>query len=316
MTSKHLVDPAYAPLLEMPPITIDPETLPGVREVIVELYRAMAPERGAPRTAMAPGRDGAPDVHLRIYAPAGAQGKKPAVYYIHGGGFVLGTAAMVDNLCWRMADEQDAVVVAVDYRLAPEASFPGPLEDCYAGLAWLFANGESLGADLSRVVVMGDSAGGGLAAALSLLARDRGEYKLSAQLLLYPMLDHRAGGEADVYGNPLTGEFSWTRQANRFSWAAMQGDYDMRDDRLGYFSPARATNLAGLPPTFIGVGSLDLFLDEDMNFAGRLARAGVPVECHVYPGAIHACERLLPDAPISRQMTDDERRALAKFLKG
>jgi acetyl esterase len=209
----------------------------------------------------------------------------------------------------------DAVIVSVDYRLAPETPFPGPQEDCYAGLDWLIANAGSFGVDPDRIIVMGESAGGGLAAALAHMVRDRGEHRLAGQILVYPMLDHRTGGDQDPYKNPMTGEFVWTPTRNQFGWESLRGDYAVDDNRKGWFSPSRADELAGLPPAYIMVGSLDLFLDENLDYARRLAAAGVPAELHLYPGAIHGFN-MAADARISKQSARDLMDALAQMLSG
>jgi triacylglycerol lipase len=225
----------------------------------------------------------------------------------------MGTAEMMSSFVAAQARAADAVFVSVEYRLAPETPFPGPLEDCYAGLQWLFANADDLGVDPARVVLSGESAGGGLAAALAIMTRDRGGRQPAGQLLIYPMLDHRTGAEGDTDPHPFVGEYGWTPAANRVGWAAMRGSYAMDDARLGWFSPACAADLAGLPPTFIGTGALDLFLEENLEYARRLTRAGVPTELHVYPGAVHSFD-VLPTAAVARQFAGDRARALARFL--
>lgn len=255
-----------------------------------------------------------PGVEVRLQIPPGG-GAGGAIYHIHGGGFVAGSAASSDGRNWQRAKAFDAVVASVEYRLAPEAAFPGPLEDCYAGLRWLSANASALGVDPSRIIVMGESAGGGLAAALALLARDRGGPKLAGQVLTYPMLDHRTAGPDDPYGNRYVGEHIWTQEANRFGWRCMQGDYDLSEDGLAYFSPARAEDLSDLPPTFIGVGALDLFVDEDLDYAARLGRAGVPVEAHLYPGAFHGFD-LAAGSGVAQQFAADITGAVSRMLNG
>ncbi len=307
----HLVDPQLQPLLAMlgGPIELSTALLPAMRERIGTTFASPAGDAPAPRVVDVPGST----IQVRVQVPAAAVGPHPAIYHMHGGGFVSGFAAMGDEPNGRRAQSHGAVVVSVDYRLAPETPFPGPVEDCYAGLAWLFANATDLNIDPDRVVITGESAGGGLAAALALLWRDRGGRTLAGQVLTYPMLDHRTGSPEDPYGNACAGEFVWTPSANRFGWAAMRGDQVIAADRLAHFSPALASDLAGLPPTFMGVGALDLFLNEDLAYAARLAGAGVPVEAHVYPGAFHAFD-VMAGADVAQRYASDVNKAFARLL--
>jgi triacylglycerol lipase len=199
----------------------------------------------------------------------------------------------------------------VDYRLAPEVQHPGPVEDCYVALCWLHANAEALNVDRARIGVMGESAGGGLAAGLALLARDRGGPELAFQHLVYPMIDDRTCVMDNPH--PYAGEFLWTRENNIFGWASLLGTAPGGPDISPYAAAARAENLTGLPPTFISTGAIDLFLEENMIYAQRLSRAGVAVELHVYPGAYHgfqlAAETRVASAAI-RISLDALRRAL------
>ena len=205
-------------------------------------------------------------------------------------------------------------VISVEYRLAPETAFPGPQEDCLAGLAWLAEHAAEIGIDPGRIAVIGESAGGGLAAATALMARDIGGPSIAAQVLVYPMLDHRTGGDACRWNNRATGEFVWTRAANRFGWEALRGDYEPADERKGWFSPALAGDLSGLPPTLLLTGSLDLFFDEDLDYARRLVDAGVPVELHSYAGAIHGFN-VVQEAAVSQAFTRDLLGGIARLLK-
>ena len=191
-------------------------------------------------------------------------------------------------------------VASVEYRLAPEHPFPAPQEDCHSALTWLAGQADALGFDAGRIIVAGESAGGGLAAALAIMARDLGGPAIAGQLLTYPMLDHRTGGDACPYQNPTTGEFIWTRASNRFGWRALQGDYKIDDARRGWFSPSLADDLSNLPPAYVATGSLDLFFDENLDYARRLVAAGVPVDLHSYAGAIHAFNAI-PDAALSQR---------------
>ena len=216
---------------------------------------------------------------------------------------IAGSADMMDAASRALAEAAGAVVAAVDYRLAPEAPFPAAVEDAHAALNWLIGEAAALGIDPARVLVMGHSAGGGLAAALALLARDRGAHRLAGQVLVYPMLDPRTGTDDAPADNPLTGEFMWTRPANRFGWDALRGPDPVPAERLGHYAPALAPLLDALPPAFIAVGALDLFLEEDVAYALRLARAGVPVEFHVYPGGVHGFDAV-PGALADRFAAD------------
>ncbi|MGE2731527.1 alpha/beta hydrolase [Mycolicibacterium vaccae] len=227
-------------------------------------------------------------VEVRLHRPEGRTGTGPALLWIHGGGYVMGDAAQDDVLCRRFAQELGATVVAVNYRLAPEHPYPTPLEDCYAALQWMTTLPS---VDKARVAIGGASAGGGLAAALALLTRDRGEIDVAAQILVYPMVDDRTAERTDL-DHP--GQRLWTNASNRFGWSAYLKDAD-RDVAV----PARRTDLAGLPPAWVGVGTLDLFHDEDLAYAERLRAAGVPCEVKVVEGAFHGFDGIAPKARVS-----------------
>jgi triacylglycerol lipase len=260
-----------------------------------------------------PGPPGAPDIELFCYRPKSSDPATPlpCILHIHGGGYVIGSAATMAPMHRALVAALGCALVSVEYRLAPETIFPGAVEDCYAALAWLNAQAAELGIDPARIGVMGESAGGGLAAALALLARDRGVYALAFQHLIYPMIDDRTCVVADP--NPTTGEFIWNPHNNGFGWAALLGQAPGSTGVSHYAAPARATNLAGLPPTFISTGALDLFLDEDLDYARRLMRAAVPVELHVYPGSFHGFD-FDPAAQVAVQARRDSQDALAKAL--
>ena len=316
MTSRHLVDPQILEMLDLPSLDLTDEALPEIRANPLFTGELVPPPPFPVSEAFAPvegGPPGTPDVRLIVMSPPSATKDRGAILHIHGGGMVVGTAdrAVADKP--QLALDHDCVVVSVDYRLAPETPFPGPQEDDYAALLWLAGNAASLGVDPARIVVMGESAGGGLAASLALMTRDRGGASLAGQVLIYPMLDWRTGGPDDPYRNRHTGEFVWTRDKNRFGWEALRGAYQPEDSRKGWFSPALAEDLAGLPPAYIATGALDLFLDEDLDYARRLVDCGVQTELHVYPGAIHAFE-MVPDTGLAAQAAMDLRRGLGRLL--
>jgi acetyl esterase/lipase len=227
-------------------------------------------------------------VRLWVYRARGS-GVHPGLLWIHGGGYLIGSPGQDDELCRRYAKKLGATVVAVDYRLSPEYQHPVPLEDCYRALRWL---ADDPAVDASRLAVAGASAGGGLAAALAQLARDRGEVRLRAQVLAYPMLDDRTAVHADV---DERGMRIWDKASNRFAWAAYLGDADPEEA-----VPARRVDLSGLPPAWIGVGTLDLFHDEDLRYAERLRAAGVPCHVEEVPGAFHGFDGVAPEARVSR----------------
>ncbi len=258
-----------------------------------------------------PGPGDAPAVGVRIYRPSQGNSRRGCILYLHGGGFISGSAAMLDPLHRSLVAELDCVLVSADYRLAPETPFPGAIEDCYAALAWVHGNCDELGVDPTRIGVMGESAGGGLAAALALLARDRGEYKLVFQHLMYPMLDDRTCTSTDIPAH--AGEFLWTRRSNDFGWSALLGHAPGAVDVSPYAAPARAVDLAGMPPTFLAIGALDLFLEEDIEYARRLLHAGVPVDLHVYAGAVHGFD-LIPTTELARRARRESVAALARAL--
>ena len=311
---RRLVDPELLPLLDLvPTMELNDETLPFARENRFPLPETPgAAEAVSARVHSIPGPNGPPDVILRIYRPRSATGPLPCIFHIHGGGFVAGSAESMTPLHLAAAMKLDCMIASVDYRLAPEVRFPGAIEDCYAAIGWLFDQAEALGVKADRIGVMGESAGGGLAAALALLARDRGEYRLAFQHLIYPMLDDRTCVTSDPH--PHTGQFVWTPQQNHFGWSALLGRPPGLPGVSPYAAPARADSLEGLPPSFISTGALDLFLEEDIDYARRLMRAGVSVELHVYPGGFHGFD-FLSNAEVSQVARRDSAAALARALR-
>ena len=300
MTSKHLVDPELLPLFQqMPAFQFSPESLPVVRSAMQAARASITlPDSVSVTERLIPGPAGAPMMRALITQPKAAGRGRPGILHIHGGGYILGTSDMTLATDAAYAAQLGAVAVSIDYRLAPETPHPGPVEDCYAGLAWLHENADELGVDPARIAVTGESAGGGLAAATVLLARDRAKFGVGFQHLIFPMLDDRTVTQTDP--SPLLGEFVWTRESNRFGWAALLGHAPGIDGVSPYAAPARADELRGLPPTFIACGALDLFLEENLEYSRRLIRAGVPTEMHIYPGAPHGF-MMVASARVSEQ---------------
>jgi acetyl esterase/lipase len=245
-----------------------------------------------------PGPAGAPEISLFIARPKSATTPVPVLYFVHGGGMVVGDnrGGLPEILDY--ATELEVAVVSVEYRLAPEHPHPAPVEDCYAGLVWTAEHAGELGIDPKRIVVVGASAGGGLAAAMVLMARDRGGPALAGQMLACPMLDDR---NDSVSVQQMVGLGVWDRTANETGWTALLGDARGGPDVSPYGAPARATDLSGLPPTFIDVGSAESFRDEDVAYASGIWRAGGVAELHVWPGGFHGYYQLAPHAQISKE---------------
>jgi acetyl esterase/lipase len=258
-----------------------------------------------------PGPDGSPDVTVVVCRPTAATGPVPALYNTHGGGMVAGTARDALHTVLDLAASVGAALVSVEYRLAPETPHPGPVEDSYAGLVWTAGHADELGIDAGRIVLVGGSAGGGIAAALALLARDRGGPALAGQLLKCPMLDDRNDTPS---ASQMAGTRMWNRQANAVGWTALLGDARGGPDVSPYAAPARATDLSGLPPAFIDVGSADTFRDEDVAYATRIWQAGGVAELHVWPGGYHGFDGIAPDAAISRAAVAARATWLARLL--
>ncbi|MGW4568223.1 alpha/beta hydrolase [Streptomyces sp. NPDC004561] len=259
-----------------------------------------------------PGPPGGPDVTLVCARPAGIAGPLPSLYYMHGGGMISGNAwSVLPRLLRTFAHPLELAVVSVDYRLAPGARYPGPVEDCYAGLVGVAAHAAELDIDADRVVVGGKSAGGGLAAALALLTRDRGGPAPIGQLLLSPMLDDRG----DTFSSrQMAGVDLWDRTSNATAWQALLGDRYGDLDLPPYAAPARATDLSGLPPAYIEVGSAETFRDEDVAYAQAIWQAGGRAELHVWPGACHGFDTFAPEAALSQDARDARTRWLRRVL--
>jgi acetyl esterase/lipase len=269
---------------------------------LAQMRRRQLRDPGTPSGAvehtdhLAPGGPGDPDVPVRLHRERGITAPRPALISIHGGGYVIGSHLADDGRFDRWSPRLRCVGVSVGYRLAPETPYPGPLEDCYAALRWAYENARDLGIDPGRIGIIGGSAGGGLAAGLSLLARDRAQIPVAFQVLSYPMLDDRLATRSGRAGAPL-----WGPSANQFGWRSYLSGLHRGDDIPGYAVPARASDLAGLPPAFVMVGNLDGLLDEDVDYARRLIAAGVPTDLHVFADGPHAFDSQLPGTAIAQR---------------
>jgi len=260
-----------------------------------------------------PGGAGEPDVTLVSARPAGLAGPLPLLYYMHGGGMVMGNAwSVLPRLLRDLALPLGLAVISVEYRLAPRARYPAQLEDCYSGLLRAAGDAHALGIDAQRIVVGGKSAGGGLAAALALLTRDRGGPAPAGQFLLSPMLDDR---NTTFSSHQMDGTGTGDRISGTTMWQALLGDLHGAADVPPYAAPARATDLSGLPPAYVDVGSVEMFRDEDIAYADALWRAGGQAELHVWPGAFHGFDTFAPGAVLSHDARDTRLRWLRRVLR-
>jgi acetyl esterase/lipase len=250
------------------------------------------------------------ELEVQTYGIKSTASKKAGILFIHGGGFIFGRAQDARGRLSEWCEELDVFIVSVEYRLAPETPFPGALYDCYAALKWLFSNASDVGVDSQRIAIVGESAGGGLAAGLALYARDHSNIKPVFQLLIFPMIDPT---NIEPASDEYPDTYIWSRENNRFAWDAYL-DQEVATDMLQYAAPSSARDLSGLPPTFIPVGESDLFFAEDKKYAERLAAAGVDVECKAYANAYHAFATIVPEAKISKQFNLDIKRALRDGL--
>jgi acetyl esterase/lipase len=313
-------DPELAAALEVVsesvPSTFTIDMLPAIREGVALMPRdeALLTRDGffEVEDRAVPGPEGAPDISLLICRPTAPGAGRPVFYHVHGGGMILGDNRMGVDPALDWARELDAVVVSVEYRLAPEHPHPAPVEDVYAGLVWTADHAEELGGDRERIVILGASAGGGLTAALALLARDRKGPRPLGQLLMCPMLDDRNDTHS---AHQMAGLGVWDRTSNDTGWTALLGDLRGGPDVSPYAAPARAEDLSGLPPAFIDVGSAETFRDETLTYASRIWQAGGVAELHVWPGGFHGYDNFAPQTALS-QATMAARLAWLRRLLG
>ena len=310
VTTKHLLDPELHPLLELfPPFDLDDEQLGLTRNSPAMMVESGDPaEAGVTREEIHADGGGGPDVRALLYRPSAEAASGAGYLHIHGGGYVLGTPESSDLVNLEICARLGVVVLSVDYRLAPEHPIPAPLDDCYTGLAWLHAQAPALGVDRDRIGIGGESAGGGLAAALAIKARDAGEYAICHQHLTYPMLDDRTG-TPEQPGDPLVGEFIWTRGSNQYGWRSYLGDAPARAPQV----PARLEDFTGLPATWMATAALDLFRDENIEYAHKLMQAGVRTDLVSYPAACHGFQ-MVPGTELGGRYARDHLHALARGL--
>jgi acetyl esterase/lipase len=316
---KYAYDPEFLDLIAVLPTQLadlsDPASIREMRAGGLAEMIGERPDRDDVRKddRTVPGRAGDPDVPVRIYTPtAEVDGARGALVYIHGGGFMFGSIDMMDDACQTYAAEADAVIVSVEYRLAPEDPFPAGLEDCYAALVWTAANAAELGVDPARIGVGGGSAGGGLSAATALLARDRGGPALCFQFLQIPELDDRLQTPSmqTFTDTPL-----WNRPNAEWSWKHYLGDLHGNDDVPYLAAPSRCRDLSGLPPAYITTMEFDPLRDEGIVYAMDLMRDGVQVELHAYPGTFHG-SAMMQHADVSQRDHNDSIRAIRRGLAG
>jgi acetyl esterase/lipase len=316
MSRRDLIDPeALAPLTAL--LEVMPGGFNAIPDIVQRRAAAEAMLSGieipdnpnvtsSDRTV--PGPEGDPDISVRVYRPVNASGTLPGIFFIHGGGMILGNVDGEDPVATMICDQVGAVVVSVEYRLAPEHPHPAPVEDCYAGLVWMAKNAAELGFDPHKLAIYGGSAGGGLTIATALLARDRGGPALAFMMPIYPMIDDR---NETASSHEIVDIGIWDRAGNIEAWQWYLGGKEPDQ----YAAPARAADLAGLPPSYIDVGTVDLFRDEDIAFAQRLMQAGVPTELHIHPGSYHAAETFAAGSAMSNRIWALRIEALRRALR-
>ncbi|RKN04610.1 alpha/beta hydrolase [Streptomyces radicis] len=315
-TARPALDPELRELLADLPLMsgLSPDVLAQIRQLPPPPFESVVGHRRVERREVTvPAKDGTP-IPLSVLSPANADPTTaaPCVYWMHGGGMVMGDRFSQIDIPLEWLDALGAVVVSVDHRLAPEATGTTLVDDCYQGLLWIAEHAAELNVDPARIVVAGISAGGGLAAGVTLMARDLGTPAIAAQVLICPMLDHR---NATASSHQFSGEPGvWTREMNAFGWRAVLGD--LADDAVpAYVSPALADDLSGLPTTYVDTGSAEVFRDEDADYATRIWAAGGQAELHVWAGGFHGFDALYPGARISATARGTRTDWLARVLR-
>ena len=305
MNTKHMVDSELAQALAgMPPLNPSAETLPALRTAVAEFQATAPPAPGVTvEERFLPRSDGT-SLRILIYLPA-SPSRTGGLLWFHGGGMIMATPDGYEAQSRYFAHRMGCVVVAVDFRLAPDHPYPAGLEDGHQALQWLHESADELRIPSGRIAVTGESGGGCLAAALALYARDHNGPAISAQFLQYPMLDDRTGTAMQPDPMPNAGEFVWTKASNRFAWGAVLGREPGGTNTPAYAAPGRVGNLTGLPPSYLFIGELDLFVGENLHFAQNLLRHGVSTELHLYAGAYHGFMSFCPDAKLTKRAEED-----------
>ena len=314
--SRHLIDPEIIRAVDLIPTNaLTQSTLMESRKNQSQMMPQIDITQMFPVTIeekIVPSYFSGPDIRIEIIKPTQSKYyRMPLFYSIHGGGMVLGSPAVDRSSNASLAVQHGFCCVSVYYRLAPEHIQPSQLEDCYSGLKWCIEHAEELGIDTQKIALAGSSAGGGLAAGLALYIRDQKEFEIHHLRLIRPMLDDCTSIAPE---HPYAGEFIWTKQSNYFGWKSVLGHELGLEEVSEYYVPARAKSLAGLPPTYMNIGTIDLFIDEALIFAKQLIFDGVLVELHVYPG-YHHLSSMFPDAHFSKEDVKSREHALLKALK-
>jgi len=283
---------------------------------LINLLMRLMPTPKAPEDIMIEnvfisGQDDRTRIRLRVYKPKSISAPTPALLWLHGGGYVMGKPEMDDLSCAEYVRALGIVVVSVDYRCAPKHPFPAGLDDCYDALKWIVSHAEELHVDPKRIALGGNSAGGGLAAALAQLAHDRQEIKPVFQLLIYPMLDDRTVLRTDIDDS---NNVTWNHKSNQFGWESYLGQECGAGNVPAYSVPARRSDLSGLPPAWIGVGDLDIFHAEDVAYAQRLKECGIECEIEVVSGAFHGFDVFDPQIPIVQDFRKAQIAMMKKYL--
>lgn len=306
------IHPELQPIAKRTPsITFSNKTLWLVR-MVMNLTRApQTPPDILLENKFIPSQDGQTQIRLRIYKPHQSHQPIPVLLWLHGGGYVMGKPEMDDRKCFQFVRQLGIAVVSVDYRHAPKHPFPAGLEDSYAALKWVQTHAPQLGLQATHIALGGASAGGGLAAALAQLAHDRQEIKPIFQLLIYPMLDDRTVTRSDM---AESNHLIWNQKSNRFGWESYLGQKCGAENMPAYAVPARRQELSGLPPAWIGVGTEDLFYEEDLAYARKLQEAGVPCETHIVQGAFHGFDATNPQLTIVQEFQNAQIAALKKYM--